>query len=65
METKNTIIMNDVTCLLNIVNTLISTVQVLGDNPDENLGIIASADVILESVKTECVIIQRDFDNYK
>lgn len=65
METKNTIISNHSFILSSIVNNFMGAVGMMNDNPDENAAIIATLNVILESVRSEIVLIQGALDNYK
>ena len=65
METKNTIISNHAFALSSIVNNFMGTVGMLNDNPDENAATIATLNVILESVRSETVLLQGALDNYK
>ena len=64
METKNAIINNHSNTLVNMVNTLTITVNTLSDNLEEDQAIMKTLNVILESLRSQIVIIQQDIDNY-
>lgn len=64
METKNLIINNHSNTLVNMVNTLTITVNTLSDNLEENQGTMKTLNVILDSLRSQIVIIQQDIDNY-
>lgn len=64
METKNIIINNYAMALGNLVSNLAGTAGLLNDNPDENTATIKTLNVILESVRSQTVLIQGALDSY-
>lgn len=64
METKNIIIGNYGVALSNIVGNLNIAIGGLNDNPDENAATIKTLNVLLESVRSQTVLLQQAIDNY-
>lgn len=64
METKNIILSNYATALMNMVSNFAITINTLGDNMDENAAIVKTINVQLESVRSEIVLIQGAIDSY-
>lgn len=63
METKN-IINNYSVSLVTMINSLTATVNILGDNADENRATMKTLNVILESLRSQITIIQQAVDDY-
>lgn len=64
METKNIIIANYGGALSNIVGNLNIAIAGLNDNPDENAATIKTINVLLESVRSQTVLLQQAVDSY-
>ena len=64
METKNTIIRNFTQSIRIVSDDLISAAEKLNDNADENAAVIATLNVILESMRSHTVLLQQAIDNY-
>lgn len=64
METKNTIIRNFSGSLMDAVNAVNVTAYNLNDNAEENAAIIKTLNVLVESVRSQTVILQQAIDNY-
>ena len=64
METKNIIIANYGVALSNIVGNLNIAINGLNDNPDENVATIKTINVLLESVRSQTVLLQQAVDSY-
>ena len=64
METKNIILANYSTALTNIVGNFTINIGTLNDNPDENIATIKTANVLLESIRSQVVLIQQALDEY-
>lgn len=64
METKNTIIKNFAQTVGTVSCDLSSTAEMLNDNADESVAIIATLNVILESMRSHIVLLQQALDNY-
>lgn len=64
METKNTILSNCAKSLAGMIANFNDTVSTLGDNVDENTAIIATLNVLLESVRSQTVLTQQELDKY-
>ena len=64
METKNTIINNYTMSLMTMVNSFNGTETMLNDNADENASTIKTLNVILESIRSQVVLIQGALDSY-
>lgn len=64
METKNIIIRNYIETLMSMVQTMQSTGGSLNDNEDENRATMKTFNVLLESVRSQTVIIQQAVDEY-
>ena len=64
METKNIIIANYGVALSNIVGNLNIAISGLNDNPNENEATIKTINVLLESVRSQTVLLQQAVDSY-
>jgi len=64
METKNIILANYSTALTNIVGNFAININALNDNPDENSATVKTANVLLESIRSQIVLIQQALDGY-
>ena len=64
METKNIIIKNFTQSIRIVSDDLISATENLSDNAEENAAIIATLNVILESMRSHTVLLQQAIDNY-
>lgn len=64
METKNIILMNYGNALSNIIGNLNFAISGLNTNPDENAATIKTINVLIESVRSETVLIQNAIDEY-
>ena len=64
METKNIILNNYSIALNNITNNYINVVSTLNDNADENAATIKTLNVIIESLRSQTVLIQQEIDKY-
>lgn len=64
METKNVIIVNYADALVTATNDVTSCAAKLNDNIDENKAIIATLNVLLESVRSQTVLLQQAIDKY-
>lgn len=64
METKNTIIQNFAGSLMDATNAVFSTTSRLAENKDENDAIIKTLNVLVESVRSQTVILQQAIDEY-
>lgn len=65
METENIIIQNYANSLVDAATYAASKTAALGDNPDENTAIIKTLNVLVESVRSQTVLLQQAIDNYK
>lgn len=65
METKNVIIQNFAKSLVDAANAVFLKTTNLNDNCDENSAIIETVNVLLESVRSQTVLIQKAIDEYK
>lgn len=64
METKNLIISNYANALVNMCGAFSGTALTLNTNNDENAATIKTLNVLLESVRSEIVLIQSALDSY-
>lgn len=64
METKNTIIQNYAGSLMDATNAVSVSAGCLGENIDENNALIKTLNVLLESVRSQTVILQQEIDKY-
>lgn len=64
METKNTIINNYAASLMGMVGSVNEATSRLNDNVDESKAIIATINVLLESVRSQTVLLQNAIDKY-
>lgn len=65
METKNAIIQNLTVSLADMVRLLMDTTSKLNENLDENIAIIKTININLESLRSQIVIIQQTVDSYE
>ena len=65
METKNIIIFNYANSLVDATSGVAGKSAMLGDNPDENVATIKTINVLLESVRSQTVLLQQAIDGYK
>ncbi len=64
METKNVILANYARSISDASNTISLTVSTLNDNADENAAIIKTLNVLVESLRSQTVLIQQALDSY-
>lgn len=64
METKNIIINNYAASLLGMVGSVNDATSRLNDNIDESKAIITTINVLLESVRSQTVLLQNAIDKY-
>ena len=64
METKNKIIQNYAGSLMDATNAVLMSTNALADNKDENDAIIKTLNVLIESVRSQTVILQQAIDAY-
>lgn len=64
METKNAIILSYANALQTTANNATMYSSALGANVDENKAIIATLNVVLESIRSQTVLLQQALDNY-
>ena len=64
METKNKIIQNYAGSLMDAVNSVCVSASTLAENKDENDATIKTLNVLVESVRSQTVILQQAIDNY-
>ena len=64
METKNEIIRNYAVSLVDAVNAVYSVALRLADNKDENDAFIKTLNVLLDSVRSQTVLVQQAIDEY-
>lgn len=65
MEINNTIIQNFANSLVDAANMAAVKAATLNNNSDENMGIIKTLNVLLESVRSQTVLLQQSIDEYK
>lgn len=65
METNNVIILNYANSLVEAAASVSSKAGMLNDNPDENAAAIKTLNVLLESVRSQTVLLQQAIDGYK
>ena len=64
MEEKNTILNNYAASLIGMVTGFANTVTNLNDNVSENTATIKTLNILLDSVRSQVVIIQAELDSY-
>ena len=64
METKNEIIRNYAGSLVDATNAVYSVAARLADNKDENDAYIKTLNVLLDSVRSQTVLVQQAIDAY-
>lgn len=64
MNEKNTVITNYTNYLLTMVQSLLLTVGGLAEDPEINRGIITTADIQINAIKSQTVVLQNALDNY-
>ena len=64
METKNTIIRNYANSLNEAACSVNASACTLGDSEAENIALIKTLNVLVESVRSQTVILQQALDNY-
>lgn len=65
METNNTIIQNFAQSLVDASIAVSNKAVILSDNVDENLATIKTMNVLIESVRSQTVLLQQAIDAYK
>lgn len=65
METENIIIQNYANSLVDAANSASGKALFLSGNPDENAATIKTMNVLLESVRSQTVLLQQAIDAYK
>lgn len=65
METNNKIISNYANSLNNAAIIILNTVANLNDSEEENNATIRTVNVLLESLRSQTIILQNAIDNYK
>lgn len=64
METKNKIIQNYAGSLMNAVNAVCTETSMLAENKEENDATIKTLNVLVESIRSQTVILQQAIDEY-
>ena len=64
MDTKNTIIQNYANSLVDAASAVAGKTTYLNDNVDENIATIKTINILLESVRSQTVILQQEIDKY-
>lgn len=64
MEEKNIIINNYVSSLMNMVQSLNNVTVNFGDDESQNRAGIKTADIIMDSIRAQTVILQTALDEY-
>lgn len=64
METKNIILSNYATALVNLAANFSGTVNTMGDNMEQNIATVKTLNILLESVRAQTTIIQNALDTY-
>lgn len=64
METKNIIINNFSVAVLNAANSIVGVSGSLSDNAEENASTIKTLNVLVESLRSQTVLLQSELDNY-
>lgn len=64
METKNIIIANQAQSLIEATENIMSCVSKLADNADENIATIRTLNVLVESLRSQTVLMQGEIDDY-
>ena len=65
METKNIIIANQAQSLIVATENIMSCISKFSDNADENAATIRTLNVLVESLRSQTVLMQGEIDNYK
>lgn len=65
MEINNVIIQNFANSIVDAASYAASKAAVLGENANENDGVIKILNVLIESVRAQTVLLQQAIDNYK
>ena len=65
MDTNNIIIQNFANSLVDASSYTASKAAMLGNNNDENIAIIKTLNVLIDSVRSQTVLLQQAIDNYK
>ena len=64
METKNTILMNYARSIMEASTGIANTAATLNSNDEENNAIIKTMNVLVESLRSQTIIIQQAIDEY-
>ena len=64
METKNTILMNYARSIMEASTGIAKTAATLNSNDEENNAIIKTMNVLVESLRSQTIIIQQAIDEY-
>ena len=64
METKNTIIRNFASAINTVSCDLLSTACMLNESIEESKSTIATLNVIIESMRSQVVLLQQALDSY-
>lgn len=64
MKTKNIIIQNYARFIVDASNAIAGTVLAMSENVDENIETIKTVNVLLESLRSEIVLMQNVVDHY-
>ena len=64
METKNIIIQNYARSIVDAAISISNTAGTFNDNVDENTAIVRTLNVLIESLRSQTVIIQSAIDTY-
>lgn len=65
MDAENTIIKNYANALTMATNDVYAYAGNLNDNPDESRAVVATLNVMVESVRSHTVLLQQALDKYK
>lgn len=65
METKNVIVYNFAVAVLNAANSIVGSAGSLSDNADENKATIKTLNVLVESLRSQTVLLQSELDKYE
>lgn len=65
MDTNNIIIQNYANAISMTASDITAYAEKLKDNIDENKAIIATLNVVIESLRSHTVLLQQALDNYK
>lgn len=64
METKNIIINNLSLAVFNAANSIVGASGSLSDNAEEDASTIKTLNVLVESLRSQTVLLQSELDNY-